>query len=165
MNGDADDDEADYGEDSQDDELAIEERPWAAGEIAEQIQILSDAADLDWREELALAIQSLEHVDKEHLEQIDEARRHVLRNLVLDERTVNRLALYERHIMAQFKSTYSLLERARALQRVKRLFLEPSALGEFPFRFSLSSRAMASRIASLVRVDRLKESRSDSGGS
>jgi len=114
MNGDADDDEADYGEDSQDDELAIEERPWAAGEIAEQIQILSDAADLDWREELALAIQSLEHVDKEHLEQIDEARRHVLRNLVLDERTVNRLALYERQIMAQFKSTYSLLERARA---------------------------------------------------
>ena len=113
-NAKSDDDDADSDDDRQDEELAIEERPWAAGEIAEQIQILSDAADLNWREELALAIQSLEHVDKEHLEQIDEARRHVLRNLVLDERTVNRLALYERHIMAQFKSTYSLLERARA---------------------------------------------------
>jgi hypothetical protein len=37
-----------------------------------------------------------------------------LRNLVLDERDVTRLALYERQINAEFKSTYSLLERARA---------------------------------------------------
>lgn len=45
---------------------------------------------------------------------MDEARRHVLRNLVSDERDITRLALYERQINAQFKSTYSLLERARA---------------------------------------------------
>jgi hypothetical protein len=108
------DDEADNDEDSQDEELAIEERPWAAGEIAEQIRILSDAAGLDWREELALTIQSLEEAEDEHARQIDEARRHVLRNLVLDERDVTRLGLYERQIASQFKSTYSLLERARA---------------------------------------------------
>jgi hypothetical protein len=108
------DDEADNDEDSQDEELAIEERPWAAGEIAEQIRILSDAAGLDWREELSWAIQSLEEAEDEHARQIDEARRHVLRNLVLDERDVTRLGLYERQINAQFKSTYSLLERARA---------------------------------------------------
>jgi hypothetical protein len=108
------DDEADNDEGSQDEELAIEERPWAAGEIAEQIRILSDAAGLDWREELALTIQSLEEAEDEHARQIDEARRHVLRNLVLDERDVTRLGLYERQIASQFKSTYSLLERARA---------------------------------------------------
>src|SRR5215469_11373747 len=94
--------------------LTIEERPWAAGEIAEQIQILSNAAGVDWREELSWAIQSLEEAEEGHARQIDEARRHVLRNLILDERDVTRLALYERQINAQFKSTYSLLERARA---------------------------------------------------
>jgi hypothetical protein len=75
-------------EDIQDEELTIEERPWAAGEIAEQIQVLSDAAGVDWREGLALAIQSLEEAEDEHAEQIDEARRYVLRNLVLEERDV-----------------------------------------------------------------------------
>jgi hypothetical protein len=114
MNEDADYGEADTDEENEDEGLDIEERSWSAGEIAEQIQILSNAANLDWREELALVIQSLEHAEVEHDEQIDEARRHVLRNLVLDERTVNRLALYERQIMAQFKSTYSPMERGRA---------------------------------------------------
>jgi len=114
MNEDADYREADDDEGSQGEELAIEERPWSAGEIAEQIQVLSDAAGLDWREELALTIQSLEEAEDERARQIDEARRHVLRNLVLDERDVTRLGLYERQINAQFKSTYSLLERARA---------------------------------------------------
>jgi hypothetical protein len=101
-------------EDIQDEELTVEERPWAAGEIAKQLRILSDAAGVDWRQELALAIQSLEQAQAEHAERIDEARRHVLRNLVLDERDVTRLALYERQINSQFKSTYALLERARA---------------------------------------------------
>jgi hypothetical protein len=45
-------------EDIQDEELTIEERPWAAGGIAEQIQILSNAAGVDWREELSWLIQS-----------------------------------------------------------------------------------------------------------
>jgi hypothetical protein len=115
-NVESDDDEADNNndDDSQDEKLAIEERPWAAGEISEQIRILSESAGVDWREELTFVIQSLEQAEAEHAEQIDEARRHVLRNLVLDERDVNRLALYEHQIAAQFKSTYSLLERARA---------------------------------------------------
>jgi hypothetical protein len=108
------DGEADNDDESEDEELDIEERPWSAGEIAEQIQILSDAAGVDWREELSWTIESLEEAEDEHARQIDEARRHVLRNLVLDERTVARLSLYERQIAAQFKSTYSLLERARA---------------------------------------------------
>jgi len=94
--------------------MTIEERPWAAGEIAEQIQILSNAAGVDWREELSWVIQSLEETEDKHAKQIDEARRHVHRNLVLEERDVTRLGLYERQINAQFKSTYSLLERARA---------------------------------------------------
>jgi hypothetical protein len=110
----SDDGEADNDDDSQGEEFTIEERPWSAGEIAEQIQILSDAAGVDWREELSWAIQSLEEAEDERARQIDEARRHVLRNLVLDERDVTRLGLYERQINAQFKSTYSLLERARA---------------------------------------------------
>jgi hypothetical protein len=114
INDDAGYGEADNDEDDQDEEFAIEERRWAAGEIAEQIQILSDAAGVDWRKELALVIQSLKEAEDEHARQIDEARRHVLRNLVLEERDVTRLALYERQINAQFKSTYSLLERARA---------------------------------------------------
>jgi hypothetical protein len=100
--------------DIQDEELSIEERPWSAEEIAEQIQILSNAAGVDWREELSWAIQSLEETEDKHARQIDEARRHVLRNLVLEERDVTRLGLYERQINAQFKSAYSLLERARA---------------------------------------------------
>jgi hypothetical protein len=107
-------DEADTDEENEDEGLDIEERSWSAGEIAEQIQILSDAAGVDWREELSWAIQSLEEAQDEHARQIDEARRHVLRNLVLDERDVTRLGLYERQINAQFKSTYALLERARA---------------------------------------------------
>jgi len=111
--------DAGYGEgnsddESEDGELTIEERPWAAGEIAEQIQMLSDAAGVDWREELSWAIESLEEAEEDHARQIDEARRHVLRNLVLDERDVTRLGLYERQINAQFKSSYALLERARA---------------------------------------------------
>jgi hypothetical protein len=114
MTEDVGDDEADSDQDAQGEEFAIEEREWSAGEIAEQIQILSDAAGVDWREELSWAIQSLEEAEDEHTRQIDEARRHVLRNLVLDERDVTRLGLYERQINAQFKSTYSLLERARA---------------------------------------------------
>jgi hypothetical protein len=109
-NGAADNDD----EDIQDEELTIEERLWAAGEIAEQIQVLSNAVGVDWRDELALVIQSLEETEDKHARQIDEARRHVLRNLVLEERDVTRLGLYERQINAQFKSTYSLLERARA---------------------------------------------------
>ena len=56
----------------------------------------------------------MEEAEDEHAGQKDEARRHVLRNLVLDERDVTRLGLYERQIASQFKSTYSLLERARA---------------------------------------------------
>jgi hypothetical protein len=71
------------------------------------------AYKLDWREELSWAIHSLEQAQDEHARQIDEARRHVLHNLVLDERDVTRLGLYERQVAAQFKSTYSLLERAR----------------------------------------------------
>jgi hypothetical protein len=114
INEDGGDDEADNDEDSRGEGLTIEERPWAAGEIAEQIQILSDAAGIDWREELCWAIQSLEEAEDEHARQIDEARQHILRNLVLDERHVTRLALYERQINSQFKSTYALLERARA---------------------------------------------------
>jgi hypothetical protein len=113
INKDADYREADTDEESEE-ELDIEERSWSAGEIAEQIQILSDAAKVDWREELSWAIQSLEEAENEHARQIDEARRHVLRNLVLDERDITRLGLYERQINAQFKSTYWLLERARA---------------------------------------------------
>jgi hypothetical protein len=95
-------------------ELTIEERPWRAGELTEQLRILSDAAGVPWREELALAIQSLEEAEDEYAWQIDEAGQHVLRSLVLEVRDVTRLALYERQINAQFKSTYSLLERARA---------------------------------------------------
>jgi hypothetical protein len=113
-NDESDDGETGSGGDRQAEEFTVEERPWAAGEIAEQLQILANAAGLDWRSELACVIQSLEHAEMEHDEQIDEARRHVLRNLVLDERDVTRLALYERQINSQFKSTYALLERARA---------------------------------------------------
>src|SRR5262249_16871681 len=58
--------------------------------------------------------------EDEHARQIDEARRHVLRNLVLQERDVTRLGLYERQINAQFKSTYSLLKRARAQEARRR---------------------------------------------
>jgi len=83
----------------QDEEPTIEERPWTTGEIAEQIQILSDAAGVDWREELALVIQSLEETEDEHARQIDEARRHVLRSLVLEERDVTRLAFTSARLM------------------------------------------------------------------
>ena len=114
INEDAGYGEAGNNDESEDEALTIEEHPWSAGEIAEQIQILSDAAKVDWREELSWAIQSLEEAENEHARQIDEARRHVLRNLVLDERDITRLGLYERQINAQFKSTYWLLERARA---------------------------------------------------
>jgi hypothetical protein len=103
MNEDADYGEADTGEENEDEELEIEERSWSAGEIAEQIQILSDAAGVDWREELSWTIESMEEAENEHARQIDEARRHVLRNLVLDERDIARLALYERQINSQFK--------------------------------------------------------------
>jgi hypothetical protein len=37
-----------------------------AGEIAEQIQILSNAAGVDWREELSRLIQSLEETEDKH---------------------------------------------------------------------------------------------------
>jgi hypothetical protein len=70
MNDDADYGEADNDEDTQDEKLTIEERPWSAGEIAEQIQILSDAAGVDWREELSWTIQSLEEAEDEHAKQI-----------------------------------------------------------------------------------------------
>src|SRR5262249_45737762 len=47
INEDADYREADTDEESEE-ELDIEERSWSAGEIAEQIQILSGAAEVDW---------------------------------------------------------------------------------------------------------------------
>jgi len=109
-----DEEELKGNDDTQEEELTIEDRPWPAGEVAEQLRNLSDAANLDWREELAGAIQSLQEAEDEHTRQMEEARRHVLRNLILGERTVNRLSLYERQVMSQLKATYSLLERARA---------------------------------------------------
>jgi hypothetical protein len=99
INEDAGYGEADNNDESEDEELAIEERPWFAGEIAEQIQILSDAAGVDWREELSWTIESLEEAENEHARQIDEARRHVLRNLVLDERDVTRLGFMSARLM------------------------------------------------------------------
>jgi hypothetical protein len=100
-------------EENFDEEFTIEERRWSAGEVAEQLRILSTAAEVDWHEEITSVIQSLKEVQKEHQAQHEEARRHVLRNLILGERTVTRLSLYERQIMSQLKATYSLLERAR----------------------------------------------------
>jgi hypothetical protein len=134
INDESDDREAENGNDRPIEEFAIEERPWKAGEIAEQIQILSAAAGVDWREELALAIQSLQEERDEHAKQIDEARRHVLRNLVLDERSVNRLALYEPQINSQFKSTYALLERARAYRLGCLFHLRSASMSLYPRR-------------------------------
>lgn len=45
---------------------------------------------------------------------IEEARGHVTKGLILPEKHVNRLALYERQINSVLKSTYNLLERTRA---------------------------------------------------
>ena len=55
-------------------------------------------AGVDWHKELALAIQSLEEAEDERARQIDEARHHVLRNLLLDDRDITRLGLYERQV-------------------------------------------------------------------
>jgi hypothetical protein len=44
----------------------------AAGEIAEQIQILSNAAGVDWREELSWAIESMEEAEEDQTRRIDE---------------------------------------------------------------------------------------------
>src|SRR5215471_18512106 len=85
-----------------------------SGVLAPGLKSPLATAGADWREELSWAIESLEEAEEDHARQIDEARRHVLRNLVLNERDVTRLGLYERQINAQFKSTDSLLERARA---------------------------------------------------
>jgi hypothetical protein len=107
-------DERDEEKDDLDEELTIEERPWRAEEIAGQLRLLSAAAGVDWCEQLFQAIQSFEEAQKELGAQQEEARRHVLRNLILGERTVTRISLYERQIMSQLKATYSLLERHRA---------------------------------------------------
>jgi hypothetical protein len=102
------------GKDDLDEELTIEERLWSAEEIAGQLRLLCAAAGVDWGEELASAIQALEEAQQELGAQQEEARRHVMRNLILGERTVTRISLYERQIMSQLKATYTLLERARA---------------------------------------------------
>jgi hypothetical protein len=95
-------------------DIDVAQRTWTAAEIAEQIQILARAAGVDWRAELDHVLCTKARALHEQRCAIEEARGHVTKGLILPEKHVNRLALYERQINAVFKSTYALLERARA---------------------------------------------------
>lgn len=95
-------------------DIDVAERTWTAAEIAEQIQILARAAGVDWREELEHVLYAKARALHEQRRGLEEARGHVTKGLILPEKHVNRLALYERQINSVLKSTYNLLERTRA---------------------------------------------------
>jgi hypothetical protein len=114
MDDDRDDDDGDGEEEGNSPDIDVEERPWTAAEIAEQIQVLSQAAGVDWREELEHALYTKAQEAHEQRGVIAEARAHITRRLILGEKYVSRLSLYERQINSVLKSTYNLLERARA---------------------------------------------------
>jgi hypothetical protein len=117
----ADDDLEGEGDDNHDGEaesnspdIDVAERTWTAAEIAEQIQVLALAAGRDWRAELDHVLYTKAQELHEQRCAIEEARGHVTKGLVLPEKHINRLALYERQINSVLKSTYNLLERTRA---------------------------------------------------
>jgi hypothetical protein len=117
-NNDEVDDENDIEGDSEEEgnspDIDVAERAWTAAEIAEQIQVLARATDRDWRAELEHVVYTKAQELHEQHRAIEEARGHVTKGLILPEKHVNRLALYERQVNSVFKSTYALLERARA---------------------------------------------------
>jgi hypothetical protein len=107
-------DDDDGEEEGNSPDLNVAERTWTAAEIAEQIQILARAAGVDWREELEQVLYTKAQELHEQRCGLEEARGHVTKGLILPEKHVNRLALYERQINSVLKSTYNLLERTRA---------------------------------------------------
>jgi hypothetical protein len=106
--------EEDGGEEGNSSDIDVAQRTWTAAEIAEQIQQLALAAGVDWREELEHVLYTKAQELHEQRCAIKEARGHVTKGLILPEKHVNRLALYERQINSVLKSTYNLLERTRA---------------------------------------------------
>ena len=110
----ANDDDGDGDEEGNSPDIDVEERAWTAAEIAEQIKVLAGAAGVDWRDELEHVLYTKAQELHEQRCAIEEARGHVTKGLILPEKHVNRLALYERQINSVLKSTYNLLERARA---------------------------------------------------
>ena len=95
-------------------DIDVADRTWTAAEIAEQIQGLALATGRDWRSELEHVLRTKAQEFHEQRCAIEEARGHVTKGLILPEKHVNRLALYERQINSVLKSTYNLLERTRA---------------------------------------------------
>ena len=95
-------------------DIDVAQRTWTAAEIAEQIKLLARSWPVDWRAELEHVLYTKAQELHEQRCAIEEARGHVTKSLILPEKHVNRLALYERQINSVFKSTYALLERARA---------------------------------------------------
>jgi hypothetical protein len=57
--------------------LNIEERPWTAAEIAEQIKILAEAAYVLWRDELEYVLYTKAQELHERRRAVEEARGHV----------------------------------------------------------------------------------------
>jgi hypothetical protein len=98
----------------EDEDFNVEERPWSAKEVAEHVQILSEAAGVNWREGLVWAIQSIQSDRELEANEKEAARRHVIGHTILSEKHIARLSAYERQIMASLRSFYTLLERARA---------------------------------------------------
>jgi hypothetical protein len=94
--------------------IQVEEREWTVSEVVEQLKILAEAAGVHWRDPLHQVLLDKAQTVYDRRQALEEARRHVSRELVLSEKHVNRLGVYERQINCVLKSTYSMLERARA---------------------------------------------------
>jgi hypothetical protein len=91
-------------------------RPWTVSEVQDELEILCDAADLDWREEFESVLYHQRyklHCQGEHLAL---AKAHVEENRILSLEEISRLSLYGRQLNATLKSLVNQLERHRALR-------------------------------------------------
>jgi hypothetical protein len=112
-----DDEEPDQSDETEEvDELDIEDRPWPAAEVVEQIKLFSEKGGVDWRSEVRWMVSTKRRQIHERSEALSLARRHVASKLIPSQDDVIRLGVYERQIASSLKNYYNMLQRAQAIR-------------------------------------------------
>jgi hypothetical protein len=108
--------------------LEVDEGPWTAQGLQEQMQRLCDGFELNWREELAWVLYSRQSRLTDRLEQIEKAQTHIQTSRVLNREQVEALLILERQKSATFRNMIAQLERLQARRRGEPV-LAPIAVG------------------------------------
>jgi hypothetical protein len=114
---DADEDQTDEDDENQEDNgISVEDRDCTAVEIQQQLAIFGEAANTNWRRELAELLRIWEENLAHRSEQIEAGLRHLRLHRILGPRAHERVALYERQILGTRKALVNALERLQALR-------------------------------------------------